>query len=274
MQNTLLVGLSRQVALGRQLDVIANNIANLNTTAFKADGALFEAYVSPNARAGDLSAKDSQVNFVRDRATWIDWSQGALKRTGNPLDVAIEGKGFLAVETANGERYTRNGSLKIDAQGQLVTSAGDPVLGDNGPIIFQRTDRGITISKDGTISVRTAGSNAEVTRGQPARGQLPQHRVNCKKTAPATSPPPTSVTPDPDKQSSLLQGAVEKSNISAVLEMTHMIEVTRSYQQTASMLSQQSDLQSRRSTSSPPCRTEPGAAGDRSCAHSTLPRPG
>ena len=243
MQNTLLVGLSRQVALGRQLDVIANNIANLNTTAFKADGALFEAYVSPNARADNPSAKDGQINFVRDRATWVDWSQGALNRTGNPLDVAIEGRGFLTVETANGERYTRNGSLKIDAKGQLVTSAGDPLLGDNGPILFKRGDRGIAISKDGTISVRTAGSNEEVTRGKLRVVSFP-NTAQLQKDGTSYYAAPDKVFPDPDKQSTLLQGAVEKSNISAVLEMTHMIEVTRSYQQTASMLTQQSDLQS------------------------------
>ena len=111
MQNALLIGLSRQVALGRQLDVIANNIANLNTGAYKSDGALFEAYLSPTAHATDLSQKDSGLDFVRDRATWVDWHQGPMQSTGNPLDIAIEGKGFFAVQTANGERYTRNGSL-------------------------------------------------------------------------------------------------------------------------------------------------------------------
>ena len=242
MQNALLVGLSRQVALGRQLDVIANNIANLNTTGFKADGALFEAYISPNARAGDLSAQDSQVNFVRDRATWVDWAQGGLHRTGNPLDVAIDGKGFLAVETANGERYTRNGSLKINTEGQLVTSAGDPVLGDNGPIVFQRTDRGITISKDGTISARTADSNAGVARGR-LRVVSFENVNQLRKDGNSYYAAPDRVTPDPDRQSTVLQGTVENSNISAVLEMTHMIEVTRSYTQTASILAQQSELQ-------------------------------
>lgn len=242
MQNALLVGLSRQVALGRQLDVIANNIANLNTTAFKSDGALFEAYVSPGAHASDLSAKDSQVNFVRDRATWVDWAQGPLQHTGNPLDVAIEGKGFLVVDTAKGERYTRNGTLKINTQGQLVTAAGDPVLGDNGPIVFQRTDRGVTISKDGTISVRTAGSNQEATRGH-LRIVSFASTAQLQKDGNSYFAAPDRVYPDPDKQSTLQQGSIEQSNISAVLEMTHMIEVTRSYQQTAALLTQQSDLQ-------------------------------
>jgi flagellar basal body rod protein FlgG len=89
MSNALLVGLSRQVALGRELDVVANNIANLNTTGFKADGAVFEEFVGRTARADGASRADSQVSFVRDRATWIDMSQGSIERTGNSLDVAF-----------------------------------------------------------------------------------------------------------------------------------------------------------------------------------------
>ena len=112
MQNALLVGLSRQVALARELDVVANNIANLNTTGFKADGSLFEEYLSPAARADQTG---SRVSFVRDRGTWHDMSQGAIEHTGNPLDVAIDGNGFLVVQTPRGERYTRNGALQINA---------------------------------------------------------------------------------------------------------------------------------------------------------------
>ena len=243
MQNALLIGLSRQVALGRQLDVVANNIANLNTTGYKSDGALFEAYVAPNARSGDLSARDSQVNFVRDRATWLDMSQGALERTGNPLDVAIEGNGFLAVDTANGERYTRNGSLQISANGTLVTNGGDPVLGENGPIVFQPTDRGIAISKDGTISARSDGSNEESVRGKLRRVTFAS-AAQMQKDGTGYFVGTNGAQPDPDTQSTIVQGAIEKSNVSAVLEMTHMIEVTRSYTQMAAMLAQQTDLQS------------------------------
>ena len=94
MQNALLVGLSRQVALGRELDVVANNIANLNTTGFKADGAVFEEFISPTARLDNFMGADKRVSFVQDRATWLDMSQGPLERTGNSLDVAINGRGY------------------------------------------------------------------------------------------------------------------------------------------------------------------------------------
>src|SRR6185437_12089555 len=162
MQNALLIGLSRQVALARELDVVANNIANMNTTGFKADGSLFEEFLNSAAR----SSTNSRVSFVRDRATWTDMSGGPTERTGNALDVAINGNAFFAVQTQRGVRYTRNGSFQINPTGQLVTAEGDPVLGDGGPITLQQTDRQISISADGTISVREGNSKSDSQRGK------------------------------------------------------------------------------------------------------------
>jgi flagellar basal-body rod protein FlgF/flagellar basal-body rod protein FlgG len=138
MENPLLVGLSRQVALTRELEAVANNIANVNTTGFKADATVFEEFLMPVARDNQFTSADSRISFVRDRATWHDLSQGPVQRTGNPLDVAIDGNAFLVVQTAAGERYTRNGALQINANGELVTSEGDRVQGETGPIQFQR----------------------------------------------------------------------------------------------------------------------------------------
>ena len=243
MQNALLVGLSRQVALGRELDVIANNIANLNTSGFKSDGAVFEEFISPTARADNFPAADRRVSFVQDRATWIDLSQGPLERTGNSLDVAINGSGFLVVQTPSGERYTRNGALQINNSGELVTAEGYQVLGEAGPITFQPKDRNITISQDGTISARE-GSN---TATESQRGQL---RVvsfdqpgRLQKGGAGVFLAPAGLTPQADKLSRVMQGSVEKSNVRSVMEMTRMIEVTRSYTQIATLLSQQSELQ-------------------------------
>ncbi len=83
---------------------------------------------------------------MQDRATWHDFSPGPIQQTGNPLDVAIDGNAFLVVQTPRGERYTRNGALQINATGELVTSTGDRVLGDGGPIQFQTTDHDISIN--------------------------------------------------------------------------------------------------------------------------------
>ena len=237
MQNTLLVGLSRQVALGRELEVVANNIANVNTTGFKADGSIFEEFLNSNARADQTG---NRVSFVRDRGTWHDLSSGAVEKTGNPLDIAIDGKGFLVVQTPRGERYTRNGSFQISNTGELVTSEGSQVMGEAGPIKFQPTDNQISISGDGTISVREGNATTDSQRGTLRMVTL--EAANLQKDGASTFSTVTG-TPAPTKGSRIMQGMVEKSNVRAVVEMTRMIEVTRSYTQIAAMLSQQADMQ-------------------------------
>jgi len=236
MQNALLIGLSRQVALSRELDVVANNIANMNTTGFKADGSLFEEYLNSAARAAD-----TRVSFVRDRATWIDMSAGAIERTGNALDVAINGDGFFAVQTQQGVRYTRNGSLQINPSGQLVAAQGDPVLGDGGAITFQPTDRQISISPDGTISVREGNSKADSQRGKLRLVSFANPR-QLQKDGNGTFNYAGNDAPVEAKTATIAQGSLEKSNVRAVVEMSRMIEITRSYTQIAAMLQQQSDL--------------------------------
>ena len=100
MENTLLIGLSRQTALQRELDVVANNIANVNTTGFKADGAVFAEFLQSRASAELFAAPDRRMSFVQDRMSWHDMSQGTIQQTGGPLDVAIDGEGMLVVQTA------------------------------------------------------------------------------------------------------------------------------------------------------------------------------
>jgi flagellar basal-body rod protein FlgF len=237
MQNTLLVGLSRQVALGRELEVVANNIANINTSGFKADGSIFEEFLNSNARADQTG---SRVSFVRDRGTWHDLSAGPVEKTGNPLDVAVDGKGFLVVQTPRGERYTRNGSFQINNTGELVTSEGFQVMGEAGPMKFQPTDNQVQISADGTISVREGNAKTDSQRGRLRMVTL--DAANLRKDGSSTFSVVTG-TPQPTKESRIIQGSVEKSNVRAVVEMTRMIEVTRSYTQVAAMLSQQADMQ-------------------------------
>src|SRR6202012_6280482 len=99
MENALLVGLSRQTVLERQLDVIANNVANVNTAGFKADSSLFEEYLMSGAHEDNFVGSDRRVSYVQDRGTFRDFTQGAAERTGNPLDVSIDGGGFMVVQT-------------------------------------------------------------------------------------------------------------------------------------------------------------------------------
>ena len=238
MDNSVLVGLSRQVALARELDVVANNIANLNTTGYKADGALFEEYLDSAARADQSGGS---VSFVRDRGVWHDMSQGPIERTGNPLDVAVDGKGFLVVQTPRGERYTRNGSMQLNATGQLVTSDGNPVLGDGGPIALQPNDRQVSISRDGTISVREGNSKVDSARGK-LRLVTFANPQQLQKDGSSTFNAAGGAQPQPTATAGVVQGAVEKSNVRGVAEMSRMIEITRSYTQIASLLQQQNDL--------------------------------
>jgi flagellar basal-body rod protein FlgF len=242
MENALLIGLSRQVALGRELEIVANNIANLDTTGYKADASLFEEYLMPVARATAFPSADQRLSYVQDRGTWRDFAAGPIRQTGNPLDLYISGDAFLVVQTARGERYTRNGALQLNAQGQLVTSGGDPVLGDGGPIQFQNTDNQISISPDGTLSVREGASTADSARGKlrlvrfdnVQRLQKDGSSLFAAPAGLAPQPAPTNVT--------IVQGAIEQSNVRAVVEMARMIEVTRTYTQIASLIQQASDL--------------------------------
>ncbi len=239
MQNAILVGLSRQVALAREMDVVANNIANLNTTGYKADGSVFEEYLSSPARA-DLTG--TRISFVQDRGMWHNMSQGAAEHTGNPLDVAIDGPGFLVVQTPQGDRYTRNGSMQINATGQLVTSDGYAVLGDGGPITLQPNDRQIQISRDGTISVREGASNVDSARGKIRLVDFANPQ-QLQKAGNGTFNPVGGAQPQPAAATSgLIQGSIEQSNVHGVVEMSRMIEITRAYTQIDSLLQQQNDI--------------------------------
>ena len=240
MENTLLIGLSRQTILERQLDVIANNVANVNTAGFKADASLFEEYLMSGAHEDNFVGGDRRVSYVQDRGTYRDLSQGTTEQTKNPLDVAIDGSGYLVVQTAGGERYTRDGGLQLNSQGQLVTVAGDPVLGTSGPIVFQPTDHDINVAPDGTITVVTGNSTVDSVRGKLRLVSFADAQKLLKEGANLYSAGEGAA--QPDATSVVQQGFIEKSNVSAVSEMSRMIEVTRAYTQISTLLQQQSDL--------------------------------
>ena len=240
MENMLLVGLSRQMTLERQLDVVANNVANVNTNGFKADKSLFEEYLASNAHEDTFARGDRRVSFVQDRGTYRDFSQGPTEQTKNPLDVALDGNAFLAVQTAAGERYTRDGGLQINSQGQLVTAAGDAVLGTGGPIVFQPGDKDITIAPDGGVSVRQGANNIDSLRGKLRLVSFAQAQSLLKEGSNLYSG--EGASPQPATDAKVHQGYIEKSNVNSVIEMSQMIEVNRAYTQVATMLQTQSDL--------------------------------
>jgi flagellar basal-body rod protein FlgF len=242
MSNNLLIALSWQTALRRELDVVSNNIANLNTTGYKGDNSAFTEYLMPGARAQQFRSSDQRLSFVQDRATWHDFAQGPLQQTGAPLDVAIDGNAFLVVQTARGERYTRNGALQLNNAGELVNSAGDRILGESGPIVLQATDRDVLIAPDGTIQVREGVSlNSDSTRGK-LRLVTFANPQSLQKDGSSTFSAPAGIQAEPDQKSRIVQGTIEKSNVRAVLEMTRMVQVTRHYTEVANMIQQQSEL--------------------------------
>jgi flagellar basal-body rod protein FlgF len=235
MENALLVGLSRQVALRRELDVIANNLANLNTTGFKGESVLFEQYLAPGARLDDFPTYvDRQVAYVLDRETRTDLSQGSFNRTDGQYDVAIDGEGFFVVETPQGERYTRAGSFALNATGELVTAAGYRVLGDAGPIVLDPNDTNVSIARDGTISTPTAERGKLRLVRFANSSQLTRYGDNLFQS----DTPPIAVDP----RTRVAQGFVEKSNVSPILEIGRMIEVTRAYTTLANLMSRTDEL--------------------------------
>ncbi|MEM6666518.1 MAG: flagellar basal-body rod protein FlgF [Pseudomonadota bacterium] len=237
MENTQLVGLSRQVALRRELDVVANNLANINTAGFKRHSVLFQEYMMPVAESGAPYRMDRPVSYVRDRATMRDFSAGAIEQTGNPYDVAINGTGWFAIETADGERYTRNGSFTVDNTGRLVTHEGNPVVGDAGPIVVPANATNVAIARDGSIS--SDGENI---------GQL--RVVNFENEADVLADQGTlfrsDAVPQPNLSPRVIQGAIERSNVNGTLEVTRLIEVTRAYESLARAMERTDQL--RRST--------------------------
>ena len=235
MENAQLVGLSRQIVLQRELDVIANNMANMNTTGFKAESVKFEEFVAPQARMETFPRTDRRLSYVWDVATIRDFSQGAVFRTGNPLEVALQGEGFLVVETPQGERYTRNGALTTNENGELVTNEGFRVLGEGGPIEIGAEYDGIAIAGDGTIST----GQGTIARLRLVEFENPQQLEMTGSSLFAGD------GARPARATRVVQAAVEKSNVVPVLELSRMIEVTRTYDVVSRLLRQSDELRGR-----------------------------
>lgn len=236
MDNSLLVSLSQQIAAFRAIDVIANNLANVSTPGFKRESAKFEEYVA-NVRPGEGQRGVQTVSFVKDAGMMRDVSQGNVEQTGAPYDIAIAGKGYFAVQTPAGMRYTRDGHFSLDASGNLVTSQGYQVQGDGGAITITPNDGDINIAPDGTISsvVRGVGN-------QLAKLKLVDFASPTALTKQGAGLYSTSQIPTTPATVNLRQGALEASNVQPVLEISHMIEVMRAYEATATLSKSQEDM--------------------------------
>jgi flagellar basal-body rod protein FlgF len=236
MDNSLLVSLSHQLAAYRAMDVIANNIANASTPGFKREAAKFEEFVTMMRPAEGQTGLQS-VSFVKDAGVMRDIGQGNIEQTGAPYDIAIAGKGFFAVQTPAGMRYTRDGHFSLDANGNLVTSQGYQVQGDGGAITITPTDGEINIAPDGTISSVVRGVGNQL--GKLRVVDFADNSALVKQGANLYS---TGQTPTTPANVNLRQRALEASNVQPVIEISHMIEVMRAYEATASLSKSEEDM--------------------------------
>ncbi len=219
MENSSLIALSRQDTLRRHLNIIANNLANMNTTGFKAKKMMFVEHLARSEGGNGIAGQP--ISFVRDIATMRDTTAGTLKETGNPLDMAIRGPGYFVVETEDGERYTRNGHFRLDEAGQLVTQGGNTVLSDSGqPFFFSPEDSAIKVAPDGTVSTE----NGDLGRIRVVRFENDQElRETAGGLLTSESLPQDVETPD------VAQNMLENSNVLPILEIAKMIAVERAY---------------------------------------------
>ena len=238
MDNTIYVGLSSQIILQRELDIAANNLANADTAGFKFEDLLTTADPASPATTQGVTGP---VTFVTTDGVARDYSQGALSQTGGPLDVAIDGKGFFQVSTASGPRYTRDGRFKLDATGKLVTENDDAVQGDGGDIVLDPTKGPVTISPTGVISQggQKVAQLSAVTFDD--LSALSKEGRNLLRND-------SNLAPHPASGVTLRQGMLENSNVNTITQITHLLEVTRTYESMAKMMSDASDL-SRQSVS-------------------------
>ena len=204
------------VARTQELDAIANNLANASTAGYRAEHNVFKTVLADTSASG--SALDQAVNnFSVMGQTVLDLSQGALQKTGNDLDVGIQGSAFFAVQTKGGTMYTRNGSFQLSSSGQLTTPAGDPVMGGGGPITIPPGP--VSISADGTIS-----SNGAIA-GKLKLVQFPKGTNLAAEGNNYYSAPEKSEAAATD--STVQQGMLESSNVNPITAMVELISAQR-----------------------------------------------
>lgn len=233
MDNALYVGLSRQMTLRRQLDIVANNIANANTVGFKTEDLMVRTEQAAPAKTLDGKAA---VKFVLDSGVARDFTQGALTKTGGTFDLAIEGKGFFKVQTPGGERYTRDGRFTTNPEGQLVSQQGYPVLDEGGG----------QIAIDPTLGPVTVGKDGIVSQGATRVGKIalvrPDDMSSLAKDGDNLYRNTTNTTPQPVTDAQVQQGMLEASNVNSVIEITRLIEIQRAYEGVAKMMDNTAEL--------------------------------
>ncbi len=237
MDNANYVALSRQITLQRELDISANNLANMNTTGFKFEQLLV------NSQQGAPAFDDpirSPANFAYDNGVGRNFKQGTLTQTGSPYDFGIDGDGaFFSIQTAKGTQYTRDGSFVLGPDGTLETQNGDTVMGDGGPIVLDPKNGTPVVSEDGIISQASQGQTLRV-------GKLQLVRVanlsDMKKEGNGNYSLTNGASAIPATDARLRQGMVESSNVNPMVEVTKLVQINRAYAQLANIIDQNNQL--------------------------------
>lgn len=206
------------VSRTQALDTIANNLANASTSGFRAQHNVFSSVMASAGGQSGTALNQAINNFGVLGGITLDQSQGALQKTGNELDLGIEGPGYFVVQTANGPMYTRNGAFQVSSKGQLVTSTGDAVMGDKGPITMLPGQA--SISADGTISSNGAVSGKIKVVEFPTDTELTS-MGGTYYSAPAGTATTAS-------NSNVRQGVLESSNVNPVMSMVELVTAQRS----------------------------------------------
>lgn len=215
--------LTRQSGLMREMQVVANNIANLSTTGFRREGVVFEEYI---AKMGD----GPSLSMANGNARVIDLSQAGITKTGATFDLAIQGEGFFQVQTPSSPQLTRAGSFTPGPTGELLTTDGYGLLDEGGaPVVIPAGAHSITISKDGTLSA-DGTAVGRIGLWEPSDPLSLQHQAGTMFTASGLQPVENTI---------ILQGFIEESNVNPVSEIARMIEVQRAYELGQSFLDEE-----------------------------------
>jgi flagellar basal-body rod protein FlgF/flagellar basal-body rod protein FlgG len=198
------------------LELVANNLANLHTGGYRGQQATFRSLLAVARGAADpLNRAINDFNVLR--GSQLDLSPGSMERTGGALDLAIEGNGFFAVQTAAGTLYTRNGNFQTSAKGQLITAQGDPVLGEQGPVTLPGGT--VSVGPDGTLSAN-GGVFGKLRVVEFAPGTALEAAGASYYSAPTGTARPTA-------GATVRQGMLEASNVSPVAAVVNLIAVQR-----------------------------------------------
>ena len=235
MDNTLYISLSRQMTLRREMDIIANNIANADTTGFKVENLMVRTEPARPARMAD---GPNPVKFVLDDGVARDFTQGSMQATGGAFDLAIEGKGFFKIDTAVGERFTRDGRFTLSPEGRLTTQDGDAVQGESGEIVVDPAKGMVAIAQDGTVSQAGEKVGKVGVFLFDDRSVLAKDRGNLFRNT-------SNAEPNPDTASRIRQGMLEGSNVNPIRQITRMIEVSRAYESVVKTMENTADLSRR-----------------------------